>query len=335
MQTSEFNRRMKFAHLNHDEGGVLHTVYNNELPHPYFDPQNITLSQLFFYQHDRWSNRKNSTMIWQDIEYMDPYDCVVDIQPQDRLIHGSIYHNKQWTCESAFCSWHFHKVTTVNRDLSILQPSQRPYFADVLLGTSGDGKPMRKIFFNLLKQNDLLKKNIVNYFNNYKSPFLQTGTDDIDVWFKDKDNPYTVNKIDGHFASQYISKHIYENTWISVVAESQHSNEFFFPTEKTGKALFAKRPFIVLSGQHYLRTLRSLGFRTFDSVIDESYDEIEDCTERTKAAFASFQKLQLLDQNSVRLKLQDVLEHNKKIICDRTVLNKHAQEMLNQLSTKV
>ena len=78
MQTSEFNRRMKFAHLNHDEGGVLHTVYNNELPHPYFDPQNITLSQLFFYQHDRWSNRKNTVMVWQDIEYMDPDDCVVE-----------------------------------------------------------------------------------------------------------------------------------------------------------------------------------------------------------------------------------------------------------------
>jgi len=330
MDTREFNRRMKFAHLNHDEVGVLHTVYNNELPHPYFDPTNITLSQLFFYQHDRWSNRKNSTMIWQDIEYMDPDDCVVDIQPQDRIIHGSIYYSKKWPCESAFCSWHFHKVTTVNKDLNILQPAQRPYFADVLLGNP---KPMRDIFYKLLRENALLDNCLLNLFGIYQSDFLVQSTDDIDEWFCT--NSVTTDEIDGHFASQYISKHIYENSWISVVAESQHSNNFFFPTEKTGKALFAKRPFIVLSGQHYLRTLRSLGFRTFNSVIDESYDEIEDYTERTRAAFASFKKLIQLDQNYVRLQLQDVLEHNYKIICDRTVLNKHAQAMLNQLSTKV
>ena len=330
MQTSEFNRRIKFAHLNHDEGGVLNTVYNNELPHPHFDPKNITLSQLFFYQHDRWSNRKNNVMIWQDIEYMDPDDCVIDIQPQDRLIHGSIYYNKQWPCESAFCSWHFHKVTTVNRDLNILQPSQRPYFADILLGNP---KPMRDIFYKLLCENELLDNCLLNLFGVYQSDFLIQGTDDIDEWFCT--NSVTTDEIDGDFASQYISNYIYENSWISVVAESQHSNDFFFPTEKTGKALFAKRPFIVLSGQYYLRTLRSLGFRTFDSVIDESYDEIEDYTDRAHAAFASFQKLQSLDQNSVRLKLQDVLEHNYKIICDRTILNKHAQAMLNQLSTKV
>ena len=330
MDTREFNRRMKFAHLNHDEGGVLNTVYNNELPHPYFNPKNITLSQLFFYEHECWSNRKNNVMIWQDIEYMDPDDCVIDIQPQDRLIHGSIYYNKQWPCESAFCSWHFHKVTTVNRDLNILQPSQRPYFADILLGNP---KPMRDIFYKLLCENELLDNCLLNLFGVYQSDFLIQGTDDIDEWFCT--NSVTTDEIDGHFASQYISKHIYENSWISVVAESQHSNDFFFPTEKTGKALFAKRPFIVLSGQYYLRTLRSLGFRTFDSVIDESYDEIEDYTDRAHAAFASFQKLQSLDQNSVRLKLQDVLEHNYKIICDRTILNKHAQAMLNQLSTKV
>jgi hypothetical protein len=330
MDTREFNRRMKFAHLNHDEGGVLHSVYNNQLPHPYFDPKNITLSQLFFYRYNRWSNRKNNVMIWQDIEYLDPDECIVDIQPQDRLIHGSIYYNKQWPCESSFCSWHFHKVTTVNKDLNILQPAQRPYFADVLLGNP---KPMRDIFYALLKQNKLLDRCLVNLFGEYKSSFLNLSTQDIDVWFRS--NSVTTDEIDGHFASQYISKHIYENSWISVVAESQHSNDFFFPTEKTGKALFAKRPFIVLSGQHYLRTLRSLGFRTFNSVIDESYDTIADYTERTHAAFESFKKLMQLDQNSVRLKLQDVLEHNHKIICDRTVLNKHVQAMLNQLSTKV
>ena len=223
-----------------------------------------------------------------------------------------------------------HKVMTVNRDLSILQPAQRPYFADVLLGNP---KPMRDIFYTLLKKNNLLNSCLVNLFDEYKSSFLNSGTQDIDVWFKD--NNCTTDEIEGHFASQYISKHIYENTWISVVAESQHSNEFFFPTEKTGKALFAKRPFIVLSGQYYLRTLRSLGFRTFNSVIDESYDDIEDYTQRTYAAFESYKKLMQMDQNVVREQLSNVLEHNHKLLCDKKRLNKDAQSMLENLATDV
>jgi hypothetical protein len=334
MDTREFNRLMKYSHLNDDESGVLQTVYNSELPHPYFDPKNITLNQLRFYKHDRWGERKNNIMIWQDIEYLDPIECPVGIQPQDRVVCGSIYYNTSWPCPSAFSSWHFHKVVVVNRELELAQPKYKPFFADVLLG-GVRGKPMRKIFFNLLKENNLLEKNIINYFNNYKSSFLEKGTDRIDVWFKDKDDPYTPTEIDGHFASQYISKHIYENSWVSVVAESQHSNDFFFPTEKTGKALFGKRPFIVLSGQHYLRTLRSLGFRTFDSVIDESYDEIEDYTERTHAAFRSFTDLMLLDQQQVRQQLYDVLEHNHQLICNKDELNKDVQALLGNLITHV
>ena len=330
MDSREFNRLMQYSQRNHDLGGVLLTVYDNYLPHPYFDPTNITLSQLYWYEYDRWSERKNNTMIWQDIEYLDPAQCPVDIQPQDRVVSGSIYYDTSWPCPSAFSSWHFHKVVVVNKELELAQPEYRPYFADILLGNP---KPMRDIFYELLHNNALLNTCLVNLFGVHQSDFLVQGTSDIDEWFCT--NSVTTDEFKGHFASQYISKHIYENTWVSVVAESQHSNDFFFPTEKTGKALFGKRPFIVLSGQHYLRTLRSLGFRTFDSVIDESYDEIADYIERTQAAFRSFTDLMSLDQQQVRQQLHDVLEHNHQLICDKSELNKDVQSMLGLLATAV
>jgi hypothetical protein len=47
--------------------------------------------------------------------------------------------------------------------------------------------------------------------------------------------------------------------------------------------MLAQRLFIVASGQYYLHNLRSLGFQTFDKVIDERYDTIENLEQRMQA----------------------------------------------------
>jgi hypothetical protein len=49
----------------------------------------------------------------------------------------------------------------------------------------------------------------------------------------------------------------------------------FFPTEKIYKSLMLGHPFILFGGKHSLQKLRDLGFKTFGSVIDESYDDVE------------------------------------------------------------
>ena len=47
-------------------------------------------------------------------------------------------------------------------------------------------------------------------------------------------------------------------------------------TEKTFKAIALEMPFILVAPAHSLEYLRSYGFKTFGSVIDESYDDEED-----------------------------------------------------------
>ena len=54
MQTSEFNRLMKYAHMNDDPYGVLGSIYDNDLPHPYFDPKPIGFSKLRDFDHNKW-----------------------------------------------------------------------------------------------------------------------------------------------------------------------------------------------------------------------------------------------------------------------------------------
>ena len=60
LQTDEFNHKMKYAFMNDDPEGVLASVYDNDLPHPYFNPKNIAFSHLRSYNHWHWLEREKS-----------------------------------------------------------------------------------------------------------------------------------------------------------------------------------------------------------------------------------------------------------------------------------
>ena len=83
--------------------------------------------------------------------------------------------------------------------------------------------------------------------------------------------------------SNIIPVEVYNNTAYSIVAETDTENSFSFFTEKIAKPLLTKRLFIVFSGYKYLENLRKLGFKTFDGIIDESYDLIENTEDRFQA----------------------------------------------------
>jgi hypothetical protein len=67
----------------------------------------------------------------------------------------------------------------------------------------------------------------------------------------------------------------YGNVWnkyqIEVVSETDAISNFWF-TEKTANCLATGKPFVLINGQGSLRRLRDMGFITFESVLDETYD---------------------------------------------------------------
>ena len=62
---------------------------------------------------------------------------------------------------------------------------------------------------------------------------------------------------------------------VEVVAETITVGEAFYPTEKTTRPIIARKPFVTYATKNFLKDLRQLGFKTFDSIWDESYDELE------------------------------------------------------------
>jgi hypothetical protein len=86
----------------------------------------------------------------------------------------------------------------------------------------------------------------------------------------------------------------YPNIWnqyqIEAVAETDPVSNFWF-TEKTAKCLATGKPFVLVNGFKSLEKLRSMGFFTYDSVIDESYDEEPTPTCRINAIVQSLKEL--------------------------------------------
>jgi len=194
---------------------------------------------------------------------------------------------------------------------------------DALLGMSKEHRVF--ILQNILK-NRIEKSFFINIVKNKWEKGIDYRTEELDQYedpvlikrTKTTNTGLPVENVkNGISLSVSIPTEIYKNSWYSIVAETNILADGFF-TEKTAKCFFAKRIFIFFGKQGQLKKLRESGYKTFDNVIDESYDEIENDKERWQSAFDEVMKL--INQNPVEIytKTKDILEHNQ-------------QEILNQI----
>jgi hypothetical protein len=110
---------------------------------------------------------------------------------------------------------------------------------------------------------------------------------------------------------------VYNQTAYSIIAETDHDNTLSFFSEKTAKPFIARRLFVAFSGYRFLANLHALGFRTFDTVIDESYDQIFDDNERYTQAFEQAKRLCSMPVADTLEKIQDIVDHNHDLIMTR------------------
>ena len=66
---------------------------------------------------------------------------------------------------------------------------------------------------------------------------------------------------------------LYKTVFCEIVCETYFSGKTFHLTEKTLRPMLYKRPFIVQGPRHFVKNLKLLGFKTFDSWWDEGYDQ--------------------------------------------------------------
>jgi hypothetical protein len=130
--------------------------------------------------------------------------------------------------------------------------------------------------------------------------------------------PYRCDDLtsDEHNSHWISADHLYSDSYASFVLETLYDAEQSggaFITEKTFKAVLNAHPFVIFGCANTLATLRKLGYRTFDHVIDNSYDAIVDNTLRFVATMATVQQLLDKDMQTVyRACLPDIL-HNQRL----------------------
>lgn len=93
------------------------------------------------------------------------------------------------------------------------------------------------------------------------------------------ENYFPISNAHSHYSADFDIED-YESTEIEVVLETLFDDARLHLTEKSLRPIACGQPFILTATHGSLEYLRSYGFKTFDSVWDESYDQIADPEER-------------------------------------------------------
>lgn len=200
------------------------------------------------------------------------------------------------------------------------EPKQ--FYFDAMLGTLSR-LPRSWIRDHLEKQHP--GKNIIRFYPP-RTPYLFRHLEQEDyLWPEGVD--WTGKEDEQFYAAQMVTYkglpamicliipwNIYDQTAYSIVTETLTDNGFNFYTEKTAKPIMARRLFVAFAGQYHLRNLRQLGFRTFDGIIDESYDLEADPAIRWKKALDQVDYLCAQDQSRVLAQIKDIVDHNFEVM---------------------
>ncbi len=114
------------------------------------------------------------------------------------------------------------------------------------------------------------------------------------------------------------NKNFYAETYINIVSETSFNKgggQYPFITEKTfHHPIINLQPFVVIGNPFLLQTLRDLGFKTFNPIINEDYDKCLDYRQRFKLIekeIAKLAKMPIKELHDLYYQLTDITIHNQ------------------------
>lgn len=117
----------------------------------------------------------------------------------------------------------------------------------------------------------------------------------------------------------YLYHKPYVDTYFSLVTETVCSeSDISFRTEKIAKPLAMGHPFLVAANRGFYRDLRNLGFRTFDRIIDESFDQIDDAQARINRLMQVVEDLCAQDLGSFLDQCRPICKYNQQHLAQFT-----------------
>ena len=144
-------------------------------------------------------------------------------------------------------------------------------------------------------------------------------------------------KIDEHTVAAKLPRTVYLNSYLNIVGETSfinvpYSYNMSFVTEKTFNAIANNQLFIIVGHAGSLQLLRDLGYKTFGSIIDESYDNITNNGQRLEAVTNEI--IRFISRPVEEIKYDysqviDIIEHNRDLLYSQN-LQLRLQTLINE-----
>lgn len=194
------------------------------------------------------------------------------------------------TFNRLICDDRSHRITWVAKlvEYSLLPHGQISFGLDNEVGTWQD-----EIRSADTKMSEYAKNHAKKYLKNINK--LIIDSEDVPGW-----------------ASADIPKCVEDSFW-HIVTETVFYYDKLHLTEKIFKPIVNKQPFMLLAAPGNLAYLKSYGFKTFDCVIDESYDNIVDNDARIEAVVKQLHwycNLSSEEKNDIISQLEPIIEYN-------------------------
>lgn len=221
----------------------------------------------------------------------------------------------------------------------IYQRTAKPH---TFLFLNGRSRPHRKYLIERMRESGLLDQALWTCLDprpprncDFDHPLMRSLTDikrlPHSYEYPAYRNPVTIQSSERHFIKYdmfentwgevYIYSEPYIDTYFSLVTETVYEAPRSFRTEKIVKPLAQGHPWICAANKGFYQDLKNLGFRTFDKLIDESFDLIENHQDRMNRICAVVKDLcadnleEFLDQAQAVCKYnqQHLLEYRQQI----------------------
>jgi hypothetical protein len=134
----------------------------------------------------------------------------------------------------------------------------------------------------------------------------------------------------------YLKAEPYIDTYFSVVTETIFTYPYSFRTEKIWKPIAIGHPWIAVANEGFYRDIKNLGFRTFDKLIDESFDNITDNLDRLQRIKDVIIDLYNSDLPSFIKSAREICEYNQQHLSEMRIKvreefpNRYRQFMIDQ-----
>jgi len=174
-----------------------------------------------------------------------------------------------------------YNLEQMSRVGSIYSKKIKPY---KFLFLNGRARPHRQYLWHKFKKLELLSQSLCTMLEGTEIKQLPTRYEV--EHYQHNQIVSTNNRLikhamfDNTWGEIYARADPYIDSYFSLVTETVVDYPHSFRTEKIAKPLLLGHPWIAAANRGFYRDMRNLGFRTFEQVIDESFDLIDNTQDR-------------------------------------------------------